>query len=252
MVSLLLAVAVITSFFLLRSSEPENVSNPSSVTPPPEVSLVGPPKLIDSPKPVVISSLLPQQFIVLDLETTGLNPLVDEIIEFGAIHVSLDSDTHKSFQTLVKPKRKVPRKITEITGITQEMVDTEGIELIDALTEFIEFIGDLPIVTYNAEFDMGFIHNAARGQGIIINNRYACALKRARRAWPTLPSHRLAYLAEVGGLPNDDAHRALGDCMRALTVFVSATTILNQKVRWSKPPAEFATQLKVDAPSGNS
>lgn len=179
-----------------------------------------------------LSSLLPRQFVVLDLETTGLSPERDEIIEFGAIRVTLDAENHDTFQVLVKPLRKVPALITEITGITQRMVDREGLPLEEALHQFVEFIGDLPLVTFNADFDMGFLHSAARRHGVAIPNRYTCALKRARRAWPGLASYRLAELARLGNLPDDDTHRALGDCRRALIIFTSATSILGQAARW--------------------
>jgi len=62
--------------------------------------------------------LLPEEFVVLDLETTGLDPIEDEIIEFGAIRVNIRSDTHDTFQELVKPERRIPRNIAQITGIT--------------------------------------------------------------------------------------------------------------------------------------
>jgi DNA polymerase III epsilon subunit family exonuclease len=194
------------------------------------------PKIIDLP------ALLPLQFIVLDLETTGLNPHRDEIIEFGAIRVTIDSDNHSGFQTLVRPERKVSRKITGITGITQDMVNSEGLQLEDALTQFIEFIGDLPLVTFNAEFDMGFLHSAAKKHGKVINNRYTCALKRARRAWPGLQSYRLVDLAKMGKLSDEDTHRALGDCKRTMIVFTAATSTLGQKVRWTKSPIELSQQ----------
>ena len=180
--------------------------------------------------------MLPNEFVVLDLETTGLSPLTDEIIEIGAVRAKLDSENHATFQTFVKPSRKIPRRITEITGITQEMVDQDGIPISEALTQFVKFIGDLPLVTFNAEFDIGFLCNAAKREKISINNRYTCALKRARRAWPGLPSYRLGELAKMGNLQTSDAHRALGDSIRALIVFTSATSRLGQKVRWTQPP----------------
>jgi DNA polymerase III epsilon subunit family exonuclease len=182
-----------------------------------------------------ISNLLPLSFVVLDLETTGLNPNRDEIIEIGAIRAILNSEHHATFQTLVKSTCRVPPKISKMTGITQAMVDSEGIPIADALGQFIEFIGDLPLVTFNAEFDMGFLCAAAKRNGITISNRYACALKRARRAWPGLASYRLTELAKMGNLSDDDTHRALGDCRRALIIFISATSKLGQKVRWTKP-----------------
>lgn len=184
-------------------------------------------------------SMLPQQFVVLDLETTGLDPIKHEIIEFGAIKVSLGSDTHPTFQTLVKPERKVPKRITEITGITQAMVDSEGRPLATALAEFMDFIQDLPLVTFNAEFDMGFLQNAANRHGFVITNRYTCALKLVRRAWPGLPSYRLADLAKMGNLEDNDTHRALGDCRRAVTVFTSSASKIGKTIRWSKLPEEL-------------
>ena len=184
-------------------------------------------------------SMLPRrQFIVLDLETTGLDARIHEIIEFGAIRAELDSDVHKTFQALVKPTKKVPQRITEITGITQSMVDSEGRELNEVLKEFVEFIGELPLVTYNASFDMAFLQTAASQNGLSINNRYTCALKLARRAWPGLPSYRLADLAKMGNLPDDDTHRALGDCKRALIVFVSSASKQGKRIRWSRLLAE--------------
>jgi DNA polymerase-3 subunit epsilon len=182
-----------------------------------------------------LSALLPAQFVVLDLETTGLNPLTDEIIEIGAVKATLNSENHSTFQLLVKPSRCIPRKISQITGITQEMVDRDGVHLHEALTEFVDFIGDLPLVTFNAEFDMGFLCSAANREKIVIRNCYACALKRARRAWPGLQSYRLADLARMGNLSTVDAHRALGDSIRALIVFTAATSKLGQKVRWIRP-----------------
>lgn len=184
----------------------------------------------------ILSGLLPPQFVVLDLETTGLNPLTDEIIEYGAILVTLGESSHKGFQALVKPSRQISRKITEITGITQAMLDADGQDPKEVLSGFASFIGELPLVTYNAEFDMGFIYMAAKRHGIRIPNRYTCALNRCRRAFPQLPSHRLAYVSEVMELDSGNNHRAIGDATRAMQVFMVSTLKLNQKVRWSKPP----------------
>lgn len=182
-----------------------------------------------------LSELLPRQFVVVDLETTGLSPAVNEIIEIGALKITLDMDRHTAFQTFVKPTKSVPSKITKMTGITQQMVDEQGMELQCALRQLIEFVGDLPLVTYNAEFDMGFLWAAAKRCNVALPNRYSCALKRARRAFPDLPSHRLSYVAERLNLPSGDQHRAVGDCERAAHVFLLSTVALNQKVRWTSP-----------------
>lgn len=234
LVMLLAVIAVIAiGFIAARLRSPQNFGTveqnhiadatvPGTLTPIPRA-------------PGNLSGLLPAHFVVLDLETTGLNPARDEIIEIGAIRVTLDSTDHLAFQTLVKPIRKIPAKITKINGITQEMVDKDGASLKDALCQFKEFVGELPFVTFNAEFDMAFLHNAAERSGLSFSNSYTCALKRARRAWPGLPSYRLSDLAKMGNLSGVDTHRAVGDCTRALIVFTSATSTLGQKVRWTKP-----------------
>jgi len=173
-------------------------------------------------KRAVDLSHLPERFVVFDLETTGLNAFEHEIIEFGAIRVNRDSINHETFQTLVKPSKKVPRKITQITGITQAMLDAEGEPLDQAFSEFIAFVGDLPLVSFNSEFDMAFLERAAASRGHKFRNRVACALKMARRAWPGRRSYRLADLARDGNLESNDAHRALADCKRALIVYTAA------------------------------
>jgi DNA polymerase III epsilon subunit family exonuclease len=182
-----------------------------------------------------LSSFLPPQFVVLDLETTGLSPYSDEIIEIGAVKATLNSETHATFQQLVKPSRKIPKRITEITGITQKMIETEGLPVKEVLVDFFAFVGDLPVVSFNAEFDIGFLCHAAVREGLPFGNSYTCALKKARRAWPGLPSYKLIDLARMGNLTVADSHRALGDSVRALMVFTAATSVLRQKVRWSKP-----------------
>ena len=171
-------------------------------------------------------SMLPEQFIVLDLETTGLSPTKNEIIEVGAVKVNRDSNNHTTFQALVKPSKKVPKKITEITGITQKMVDSEGEEIGSVLKELVDFIGDLRLVTFNAEFDMGFLNEASKSHGLLIKNPVSCALKMARRAWPGLKSYKLVDLANMGGMSSKGNHRALKDCELTITVYTAAASKL--------------------------
>lgn len=96
-------------------------------------------------KPVAISakpidlSVLPERFIVLDLETTGLRSMEHEIIEIGAIRVSRDSTAHETFHTLVTPAKPLPKEIARLTGITQQMLDHDSIPLETAIDLFMEF-----------------------------------------------------------------------------------------------------------------
>jgi DNA polymerase III subunit epsilon len=170
---------------------------------------------------------LPERFVVFDLETTGLTAGTNEIIEIGAIRVNRDSTQHETYQTLVKPTRKVPKKITELTGITQEMINADAQALDSALREFAEFVGDLRLVTFNAEFDMAFLNAATSKAGVAsFRNPISCALKMSRRAWPGRKSYRLAELSKDGNLSAEGTHRALGDCQRALIVYTAAASKL--------------------------
>lgn len=165
---------------------------------------------------------IPSCFAVVDVETTGLDCARHEIIEIGAIRAHRDSQIHETFHALIRPTRKIPFRITEITGTTQAELDSNGESIESVLQEFIEFVGDLPLVAYNAEFDMGFLRASARRCKLRIGNGATCALKLARRAWPGLRNYKLTTVASAGGLSVAGAHRALRDCEMAMTVYAAA------------------------------
>lgn len=175
----------------------------------------------------VPTEYMPDTFVVLDLETTGLDPAQHEIIEIAAIRYRKGTNAHDTLQALVKPTKKIPEKITKLTGITQAMLDKDGESLAQVLPQFIEFIGSLRLVTFNAEFDMAFLVAACEKHGIAKPaNPASCALKMARRAWPRRKSFRLEHLANDGTFAEGNAHRALEDARRALIVYAAATAEL--------------------------
>lgn len=170
---------------------------------------------------------MPDTFVVFDLETTGLKADTHEIIEVGAIRFKKGRTTHDTFQSFVKPSKALPAKITDLTGITQAMVDADGRPLVDVLKDFSAFVGDLRLVTFNADFDMAFLQAAAAHVGApAFNNPVSCALKMARRAWPQRQSYRLADLAASGGINQGQAHRALEDSRRALIIYSATVAVL--------------------------
>jgi len=170
---------------------------------------------------------LPETFVVLDLETTGLDATRHEIIEIAAIRYQKGRAKHETLQALVKSSKKVPKKITEITGITQAMLDERGEPLADVLREFAVFVGDLRLVTFNAEFDMAFLHAATVQHSLPrLKNPVSCALRMARRAWPKRKSFRLQDLASDGGFAKGASHRALEDARCALIVYAAAVAEL--------------------------
>lgn len=173
---------------------------------------------------------VPATFVVFDLETTGLDPDQHEIIEIGAIRVARDAVTHDTFQAFVRPRAKIPARITELTGITQAMVDEQGEELAAVIAQFKEFIAEHPLVAFNAEFDSGFLRRAVERSGSVepIKNRVSCALLMARKAWPGRKSYKLKDLAKEGNLDMSNSHRALGDCQRTMIIYGAAARILGR------------------------
>ncbi|MEN3971400.1 3'-5' exonuclease [Sphingomicrobium sp. XHP0235] len=173
------------------------------------------------PKPLV--EVLPESFVVYDLETTGLNPAKHEIIEIGAIRVHRETDLHDTFTTLVMPKGRISSRITEITGINRAMIKKDGISPDKALAAFRDFVGDLPMVAFNAPFDRKMLEAACDRHGHArFTNKHDCALALSRRVWPGRKSYRLSAICADAGISLHSEHRALADCERALRVYVAA------------------------------
>ncbi len=151
--------------------------------------------------------LLPAEYVVFDLETTGFDRLNDRIIEIAAIRYSSGTPA-AVFHSFVNPQVAIPRAVTRLTGITQEMVCTAP--TIEQLrNDFLAFVADLPIVGHNASsFDLPFI--SAQMQ-ISLSNELIDTLKLSRLAFPDLESHRLEYLKEALNLSNGGSHRATDD-----------------------------------------
>lgn len=169
-------------------------------------------------------SMLPERFVVFDLETTGLRADFHEIIEIGAIRVNRDSDLHDTFSTLIAPTGRVSSKITSLTGLDRKTLLAEGQALASALDEFSAFIGELPLVAFNARFDHKFLNYACDRAGRVqFRNEVTCALALSRKAWPGRSSYRLTDMCLDAGIKIHSEHRALPDCERALHVYVAAS-----------------------------
>ena len=95
-------------------------------------------------------------YIVFDTETTGLKDQFDHIIEIGALKY-INNELVDEYDVLINPGIEIPEIITTITGITNEMIEHEK-TIAEVLPEFIDFIGDLPVICHNAPFDIGFIN----------------------------------------------------------------------------------------------
>lgn len=152
-------------------------------------------------------------YVVFDLETTGINPRLDSIIEISAIKV-LNRQVIDTFSSLVNPERPIPYGATAINGITDEMVEKEPV-LKEILPKFIDFIGEHVLVGHNIHsFDMKFIWNATeRLYKKTITNDYIDTLQMARQCLPQLSQHKLVDIASYYHINTEGAHRALNDCI---------------------------------------
>ena len=128
-------------------------------------------------------------YIALDLETTGLSPKSDRILEIGAARV-LNGAVEARYSTLINPRMEIPAKITELTGITQEMVK-EMPEIKEAVPELLAFCGDLPLLGHNIMFDYSFVKHSAVNCGFAFEKEGIDTLKISRALLAGLPSRSL-------------------------------------------------------------
>ena len=160
-----------------------------------------------------------QSFVVIDLETTGLSPAQDKILEFGAIRVRENQITDL-FSRLVRQEKGVPQKITALTGIDEALVKQEGQPLKDVLGDFWQFVGEDLIVGYNLTFDMRFLQEACRACGMRPpTNRCLDLLSPARRKVFDVPDFKLTTLATRFSLEIPAPHRALNDCQILFSLY---------------------------------
>lgn len=151
------------------------------------------------------------EYVVLDLETTGLSPATHEIIEIGAIAFRSGVKVGE-FSTLIKPKVRISNFITNLTGISNEMVrNAPFIE--EALPMLREFLKDQALLAHNANFDLGFLEAVYTSCfGIPFPNDYLDTMRISKRLYKNT-RHRLQDLTERFGIERDGAHRSMADCM---------------------------------------
>lgn len=152
---------------------------------------------------------------MVDLETTGFSPRSCQIIEVGALRVDMATGARESFSSFVRCGAALPYRITQLTGISDDMLDgaPEGAEV---MADLAYFVRGLPIVAYNAGFDMSFLRAAA--PEVFEAHASVCALQAARR-YLSLPDYKLATVARHFGVSQAAAHRALDDCQTTLSIF---------------------------------
>ena len=183
-------------------------------------------------------------YVLFDLETTGLNFLTDEVVEISAVKV-IGGQITDEFSTLVKPSVQISAAASEINHITSKMVENSP-TFDSVLYDFIRFAGENVLVGHNIQvFDMKFIQRDAKKYfGTVLNNDYIDTLRLARIYLPLLPKHNLSALAEHYHISSEGAHRALADCRMNHLVFEAMRDAIEH-------PSEAAKSVKRCPKCGN-
>ena len=157
-------------------------------------------------------------YVVLDVETTGLNTHTDEIIEIGAVRFENGVEVAE-FSELINPGRPLPDKIVEITGITSAMLRDKR-TLKDAMPDFAKFCEGAVLVAHNASFDMAFFRRAFALIGMPFEFTTLDTLALARNQYPNFKSHKLGNICKMLGVSLTNAHRAVHDARATALVLM--------------------------------
>lgn len=160
-------------------------------------------------------------YTLIDIETTGLSPFRDRITELGGIKVR-DGEVVDKYSHLIKypQKNTVPAFITKLNGITQEMIEKDGIPVKEAIHDFREFIGDDVIIGYNINFDLNFVYDLAKKYNEVeLNNDYVDVFRLARAFYPNERHNRLLDCMQRIGIAQIEQHRGLDDSLDTKKVY---------------------------------
>jgi len=173
--------------------------------------------------------LMETGFVVFDLETTGSKAPPCRVTEIGAYRVK-NGEVTDEFQTLLNPEIPIPWFITQLTGITDEMVSTAPL-FADIADDFLNFIGDSILVAHNSGFDMRFLnHEIGRVFGDYkMGNPCLCTIQLSRKLLPDILNHKLKTVAAHYEIDLVNHHRASADAFATAHIFVNLLTKLQSK-----------------------
>lgn len=168
-------------------------------------------------------------YVIVDIETTGLEPAGNEITEVAALR--LDKGEIKDvFSALIRIDRPLPPEIVKLTGITDELLRESGEDKRKVLVGLLDFAKDTPLIAHNIEFDIPFLnYHLKEGIARSLNNPLICTLKLSRKLLPGLPSHRLGEVARHFQISISQAHRAAGDVETTNQVWLKLIELLEKQ-----------------------
>ncbi|MCR5737003.1 MAG: 3'-5' exoribonuclease [Eubacterium sp.] len=186
--------------------------------------------------------MLVKDYVCVDIETTGVNTKWSKIIEIGAVKVR-NGEVVETFSELINPGEKLTPFITELTGITDEMLaDKPGIE--EVLPKFIAFAKEDVLLGHNLMFDFGFLKQNAVNLKQSFEKRGMDTLKIARKALPNLHSRGLEYLCNHYGILDENHHRAFNDAKVTSELYLILMKEFGETFPLSFEPKELVYKVK--------
>ena len=168
---------------------------------------------------------LDKDVVVFDIETTGFSPVINEIIEIGVVKIH-EGKIIDRFSSFVKPSEPIPKKITELTGISNELVkDAETINII--LPRFLEFIEGSILVAHNSSFDISFIKEAAKKSGFQFDYKSIDTWTLSKLLFHELSSYSLDNVAKACSVSLENHHRAVDDAEATAEIYLKMIEMLN-------------------------
>ena len=170
---------------------------------------------------MVAFNFFPDTVVSFDVETTGLNPQKDEIIEIGAIRYHKGKEVNR-FESLIKPKNPIPFFIAELTGITNDMVK-DAPPLRKAIKNFIGWLGKDTIIGWNVGFDINFLTNSVLKTmkwPSSLENNYIDVMQWAKKLYPEMSHYKLDNMREKFDIKNTTSHRACADAEDAYKCYL--------------------------------
>jgi len=186
--------------------------------------------LIDDEVDLIVGATdygLDETFVVFDIETTGFSYHKDTIIEIGAVKVEKGVVTER-FSQLINPLRPIPPEISELTGISEDMVSDQP-SLEEVLPRFMAFIEGAPVVAHNANFDCSFIRYYCEKLALPFTSLIVDTLALSRLLLTDIKKHNLKAVTKYLKIVLNDHHRAVADAEATSRVFVKFTEMLNER-----------------------
>lgn len=197
-----------------------------------------------------------KRYAIVDLETTGGQAEKDRITEI-AIAVHDGEKVIDTFESLINPERQIPYNITQITGITQEMVE-EAPKFYEVAKKVVEMTDGCVFVAHNVRFDYNFLRAEFRRLGYTYTKRLLCTVRLSRQSFPWIGRYSLGHLIKYFKIEVNDRHRAMADVMATVNVFErildmeehgeAIDKMVNLGVKESRLPANISLQKLHDLP----